>query len=153
MRVYAEQLISAWESVKRGSQAAGVDGMTVELFSGIAQEQIRLMQRQLQRECYSASPAKGFYLAKPTGGHRLIGISTVRDRILQRYLLQAIYPKLESVYTQVCHAYRLGYSIHTAVAQVMEAYQYQPAWIVKTDIQQFFDRLVWSLLLSQGFVA
>lgn len=149
MRIYAEHLISAWESVKRGSQAAGVDGITVELFSGIAQEQIRLMQRQLQRECYSTSPAKGFYLAKPNGGQRLIGISTVRDRILHRHLLQAIYPKLESAYTQVCHAYRLGYSIHTAVAQVMEAYRYQPTWVVKADIEQFFDRLVWSLLISQ----
>lgn len=149
MRVYSEHLISAWESVKRGSPAAGVDGITVELFSGIAQEQIRSMQKQLHRECYITSPARGFYLAKPNGGQRLIGISTVRDRILQRYLLQSIYPKLESVYSEVCHAYRLGYSIHTAIAQMMAAYQHQPAWIVKADIEKFFDRLVWSLLLSQ----
>ena len=79
----------------------------------------------------------------------MIGISTVRDRILHRYLLQGIYPRLESDYSQACHAYRLGYSIYTAVAQVMEFYQHQPTWVVKVDIQQFFDRLVWSLLLTQ----
>ncbi|MEO0827713.1 MAG: CRISPR-associated endonuclease Cas1 [Cyanobacteria bacterium J06642_9] len=149
MKLYTEQLATAWHLVQRGSRAAGVDGMTVDLFTGIAREQIRQLYQQMRRERYVASPAKGFYLAKQSGGRRLIGISTVRDRIVQRYLLQSIYPKLESAFSEATFAYRPGLSIYAAVDRVMERYRHQPAWVVKADIQQFFDRLSWPLLLHQ----
>lgn len=147
MKLHAEQLATAWELVRRGSQAAGIDGITIELFAGIAREQIRILAKQLQWERYQASPAKGFYLSKKSGGQRLIGIPTVSDRIVQRYLLQAIYPKLDQTLSDVAYAYRPGYSTHLAVAHVLEFYRQQPVWVLKTDIQQFFDRLSWSLLL------
>lgn len=149
MRFHNEQLIAAWTLVQRGSRAAGVDGVTLDLFAGIAPEQIHGLQRQLQRECYVPSPAKGFYLAKPGGGQRLIGIPTVRDRIVQRFLLQTIYPQLEQRFSESAFAYRPGLSIYAAVERVMQAYQHQPAWVVKADIQQFFDNLVWAVLLNQ----
>jgi CRISPR-associated endonuclease Cas1/group II intron reverse transcriptase/maturase len=139
----------AWELVRRGSPAAGVDGVTVDLFAGVAQWQIQLLMQQLRRSRYDASPARGFYLQKKSGGHRLIGIPTVRDRIVQRFLLQAIYPKLEQVFGPSAFAYRPGLSIYTAVDRVMERYRHQPAWVVKADIEAFFDRLVWPLLLNQ----
>ncbi|MEO0490170.1 MAG: CRISPR-associated endonuclease Cas1, partial [Cyanobacteria bacterium J06659_2] len=149
MKLYTEQLATAWHLVQRGSRAAGVDGMTVDLFTGIAREQIRQLYQQMRRERYVASPAKSFYLAKQSGGRRLIGISTVRDRIVQRYLLQSIYPKLEGAFSEATFAYRPGLSIYAAVDRVMERYRHQPAWVVKADIQQFFDRLSWPLLLHQ----
>jgi CRISP-associated protein Cas1 len=149
MKIYNEHLTAAWLLVQRGSRAAGIDGITTDLFAGVAQEQLRLLQQQLQRECYKASPAKGFYLPKSSGGDRLIGIPTVRDRIVQRFLLQRLYPKLERVFSDSAFAYRPGLSIYGAVDRVMEAYRHQPAWVVKADIQQFFDNLVWAVLLNQ----
>lgn len=149
MQVYSEQLIAAWHLVQRGSRAAGVDGMTIDLFAGVATEQIQQLQRQLQHEFYFASPAKGFWLAKPSGGQRLIGLSTVRDRLVQRYLLQQIYPALERTFSEAAFAYRPGLSIDTAVERVMARYQQQPNWVIKADIQQFFDNLTWALLLNQ----
>lgn len=146
---YKNHLSAAWHLVARKSKAAGVDGITVDLFAGIAPEQLRQMQRQLWRECYEASPAKGFLIPKKSGGHRLIGISTVRDRILQRFLLQQVYPDLEATFSEGCYAYRPGYSIFQAIERVMVRYRHQPAWVVKADIQKFFDNLSWSLLLSQ----
>ncbi len=147
IRFSEQHLLTSWEMVRQGSKAAGIDGMTVELFTGIAREQIRILQYQLQWEQYRASPAKGFYLSKKSGGQRLIGIPTVQDRIVQRSLLQAIYPKLDQILSPVAYAYRPGYSTHLAVDHVMEYYQQQPAWVLKTDIQQFFDQLSWALLL------
>jgi len=127
MKVYSEQLATAWHLVERGSRSAGVDGITVDLFKGIAREQIRQLYQQMRQERYEASPAKGFYLPKKSGGHRLIGISTVRDRIVQRYLLQSIYPKLEGTFSEAAFAYRPGLSIYAAVDRVMERYRHQPA--------------------------
>jgi len=149
MNILSEQLNIAWSLVKRGSCAAGVDGITTELFAGIAAEQIRLLSRQLHREVYMASPAKGFLLPKSSGGKRLIGIPTVQDRIVQRFLLQSIYPALESQFSESAFAYRPGLSIYSAVERVMAQYRHQPTWVVKADIQQFFDNLSWPLLLHQ----
>lgn len=149
MKVQIQQLATAWHRVQRGSPAAGIDGISVELFTGIAQEQLRLMRRQIGRESYFASPARGILIPKKSGGRRLIGIPTVQDRILQRFLLQTIYPYLEEAFSESCFAYRPGLSIYQAVERVMEFYQHQPTWVVKADIQQFFDNLSWPILLGQ----
>ncbi|MGD1943144.1 MAG: CRISPR-associated endonuclease Cas1 [Leptolyngbyaceae cyanobacterium] len=149
MQIYAESLQVAWGLVQRGSQAAGIDGITVDLFAGDATAQIRQLFNQLKREQYMAQPAKGFFLPKKSGGNRLIGIPTVRDRIMQRFLLQGIYPRLEDVFSDSAFAYRPGLSIYDAVERVMERYRHSPTWVVKADIQQFFDNLSWALLLNQ----
>ena len=144
-----EHLYSSWEMVRRRSQAAGIDGVTPELFVGDVSQQLKRLQRQLRGDRYGVSPAKGFYLPKKDGGSRLIGISTVRDRIVQRFLLQGLYPALEDALSPSVHSYRLGYSIYTAVSQVAEQYGQKPLWVVKADVQQFFDQLRWPLLLTQ----
>ena len=153
MQVYPEHLHAAWGLVQRGSPAAGVDGITTELFTGVAAEQIVQMHRQLRREVYGANPTKGFFVPKKKGeelvGKRLIGLSTVRERILQRYLLQSIYPRLEATFSDASFAYRPGLSIYNAVDRVMERYAPQPTWVIKADIQQFFDNLSWGVLLAQ----
>ena len=149
MNVQTEQLAAAWFLVQRGSKAAGVDGITPDLFAGVAQEQLGHLQRQLKRECYLASPARGFWLPKKSGGRRLIGIPTVQDRIVQRFLLQTLYPYLEATFSDSCFAYRPGLSIYSAVKRVMAFYRHQPTWVVKADIQQFFDQLSWPILLEQ----
>jgi CRISP-associated protein Cas1 len=149
MQLYAEHLHAAWGLVQRGSPAAGVDGITLDLFAGVAQEQIEQMHGQLRHEVYEASPAKGFFIPKKDGAQRLIGLSTVRDRILQRYLLQSIYPRLEAAFTDSAFAYRPGLSIYGAVDRVMARYGKQPSWVIKADIQQFFDNLSWGVLLGQ----
>jgi len=142
-----EQLTTAWAKVQQGSKAAGVDGITIELFAADALIQLRRIQQQLQKESYLAQPAKGFFLPKKSGGQRLIGIPTVRDRIVQRHLLQTVYPALDGALSPVAYAYRPGYSTHQAVAQVMEIYRHPPVWVLKTDVEKFFDRLNWAILL------
>ncbi|WP_419183587.1 hypothetical protein [Scytonema hofmannii] len=79
-----EHLNYAWLQVRAGSKAAGVDGISVDLFESIATEELRNLAFQIQHETYTTSPAKGFYVPKKNGGKRLVGISTVRDRIVQR---------------------------------------------------------------------
>jgi len=142
-----QYFLAAWEMVRRGSRSAGVDGVTLEMFSGVLEEQVRSLQSQLLHETYQAKPAKGFWIPKKSGGKRLIGISTVRDRLVQRYLLQAVYPRLDQALSDATYAYRPGYSTHMAIERVMEFYGGQPVWVLKTDIQKFFDQICWAVLL------
>ncbi|HIK13500.1 MAG TPA: CRISPR-associated endonuclease Cas1 [Oscillatoriaceae cyanobacterium M33_DOE_052] len=45
--------------------------------------------------------------------------------------------------------YRPGRGIQIAVRHLYSYYQFQPCWILKADIAQFFDNLNWALLLTQ----
>ncbi|MGK7877239.1 MAG: CRISPR-associated endonuclease Cas1 [Xenococcaceae cyanobacterium] len=143
------RLIAAWEQVRTRTKVAGIDGITTDLFAGVVLEELRRLQWQLQGEKYAPNPAKGFYLKKKSGGYRLIGISTVRDRIIQRFILQSVYPALEEVFRDCSYAYRPGLGVQTAIAHLSELYAARPTWVIKADISQFFDSLCWTLLLTQ----
>lgn len=149
MEIPLEQLRVAWQQVRLGSRAAGIDGMTVDLFATVARHQLGALQHQLQRDTYAASPAKGFYLPKKKGGKRLVGIPTVRDRIVQRFGLDELYPHLEDCFLDCSYAYRPGRGIQMAVRHLYSYYQFQPAWVIKTDIEAFFDNICWGLLLNE----
>ncbi|WP_017741215.1 CRISPR-associated endonuclease Cas1 [Scytonema hofmannii] len=143
-----EQMTSAWLLVRAGTKSAGVDGIDVDLFASAVNDQLRILLRQLQQESYCASPAKGFYLAKSSGGKRLVGIPTVRDRIVQRLLLEELYFPLEDTFLDCSYAYRPGRNIQQAVQHLYSYYHLRPKWIIKADIAEFFDSLSWALLLT-----
>ncbi|WP_419183586.1 CRISPR-associated endonuclease Cas1 [Scytonema hofmannii] len=75
-------------------------------------------------------------------------ISTVRDRIVQRSLLDDLYFPLEDTFLDCSYAYRPGHNIQQAVQHLYGYYKYQPKWVIKTDIADFFDSLSWALLLT-----
>ena len=139
----------AWEQVRKRSQVAGIDGISPELLRGVINEELHRLQYLLTKEQYQASPAKGFFQPKKSGGRRLLGISTVRDRIVQRFILNAIYPTLESKFSDRCYAYRPGLGVRQAISDLSAIYTNQPVWVIKADISQFFDNLNWALLLTQ----
>ncbi|MCL1474274.1 CRISPR-associated endonuclease Cas1 [Argonema antarcticum] len=148
MELTPELLQIAWEQVRKGSKSAGIDGITTDLFAPIARQQLQILHHRLQNETYTVSPAKGFYLSKSSGGKRLVGIQTVRDRIVSRLLLNELYFPLEERFLDCSYAYRPGRGIQMAVKHLYSYYQFQPTWIVKADIEKFFDNLCWALLLT-----
>lgn len=143
-----EELRFAWLQVRTGTKNAGVDGITLDFFASMVNDQLQILQRQLQQQLYHAYPAKGFYIPKKSGGKRLIGIPTVRDRIVQRLLLEEMYFPLEDTFLDCSYAYRPGRNIQQAVQHLFSYYQQRPTWIIKADIQQFFDNLCWALLFT-----
>lgn len=143
-----ENLLAAWFQVRAGSRNAGVDGITLDLFATGVNSELEVILRQLLQESYRPSPAKGFYVAKKNGGKRLIGIPTVRDRIVQRLLLEELYFPLEDTFLDCSYAYRPGRNIQQAVQHLYSYYKIQPKWIIKADITEFFDNLCWALLLN-----
>jgi CRISP-associated protein Cas1 len=143
-----ENLLAAWFQVRVGSRNAGVDGISLDLFAASANSELEIILHQLLQELYRASPAKGFYVAKKNGGKRLIGIPTVRDRIVQRFLLEELYFPLEDIFFDCSYAYRPGRNIQQAVQHLYGYYKLQPKWIIKADIAEFFDNICWALLLT-----
>jgi CRISP-associated protein Cas1 len=148
MFITIEELKFAWLQVRQGTKNAGVDGITLDFFASMVNHQLQILQHQLQEQLYHTYPAKGFYIPKKSGGKRLIGIPTVRDRIVQRLLLEELYYPLEQTFLDCSYAYRPGHNIQQAVKHLFFYSQLRPTWIIKADIQQFFDNLCWALLFT-----
>ena len=146
--VALEDLHWAWQQIRQGSRSAGVDGVTVDAFAKATESRLANLYQQLVEERYAARPALGLYLPKRQGGKRLIGIPTVRDRIVQRLLLEEMYLPLEQQFLDCSYAYRPGRNIQMAVRHLDSYYQFQPTWVIKADIRDFFDSICWALLMA-----
>lgn len=79
-----ENLIEAFKRVKRNHGAPGIDGETVEKFAENLEENIKFLHEALKTKTYEPSPVRRIKLEKPDGGIRKLGISTVRDRVVQQ---------------------------------------------------------------------
>jgi CRISP-associated protein Cas1 len=143
------EIWQAWLKVERGSRCAGVDGITPELFRGIAEQELVYLYDQLTGERYGPQPMLGFHIPKPNGNHRLVGIATVRDRVVQRLLLDHLYPLVEPSLSNSSYAYRPGYSVGMAVNQFLSCWFSPKQWVLQVDVKQFFENLRWPLLFSR----
>lgn len=68
MHVNPERLRAAWERARRGSKAAGIDGITPDLFAGVAEEQLNQLARLLAQERYCPQPTLGSPSASAAAG-------------------------------------------------------------------------------------
>ncbi len=146
-----ENLTEAWHHVRRGSEAAGVDGITLahfqrRLFSGMKELQQELSERRLVPQSI-----KRFSIPKSGGNQRPVGILTVRDRIVQRAVLQVIEPLFEADFEDCSFGYRRERSAQMAVERLQQLTKRGLVWVVHVDIQSFFDRINVSRLEALAF--
>lgn len=141
-QVYADDtLTEAWRKVRVGTDMAGVDGVTVPQFQARLFANLKSLQNDLHRRRYTAQPVKRLSIPKPDGTKRPLGILTVRDRIVQRAVLQVIEPLFEAEFEECSHGFRKGRSIHTALAQLTRLINLGYGWIVDFDIASCFEMI------------
>ncbi len=145
-----EQLMAAWQLVRQGSRCAGIDGVTPALFAGIAQVEVDRLSLELAQGSYMPLPALGIWVRfRQSARARLVGVSAIRDRIVQRYLLQQVVPIFERSASEHSYAYRIGRSAVMAVQHFWSYLLGTESWIVQTDIKHFFDCICWAILEVQ----
>ena len=97
---------------------------------------------ELKQKTYQPQPVKRFEIEKPDGGIRLIGIPTVRDRVVQ----QALKNILEAIFDPEIHpssyGYRPGCGAHDAIAKATAFMRtYGLKWVIDMDLSKCFDTL------------
>lgn len=136
-----ENLTEAWHKVRSNSDAAGVDGITVTQFQRHLFSHLKALQRDLQRRRYRPQPVKRTYIPKPDGSKRPLGILTVRDRIVQRAVLNVIEPLFDPDFEEASYAFRPGRSAEMALEQVTRLVKQGYGWVVDLDIKDFFESI------------
>jgi RNA-directed DNA polymerase len=132
----------------RSRDGSGADGESQNAFKENQRANIRNVGVVVRTGSYAFSPLTPHFIEKSTGGHRVICVPTVRDRLVQRAALDfltAQYMQLgarksKALLNPVSYGFVRGRSVHEAVNRAVQLRNGAP-WVYKTDISKFFDRV------------
>jgi group II intron reverse transcriptase/maturase len=145
-----QQLYEAFRHVKRNHGAAGIDGQSLKAFATNLEAELTCLLLELKEKRYRAQPVKRVVIAKDDGGQRLLGIPTVRDRIVQQALRRIIEPIFDPDFHPSSYGYRPGRSGHHAIGKAeMFIRRYQREWVVDMDLSKCFDTLNHDLIIRR----
>ena len=145
------QLTRNWRRLFRSTRAssrntAGSDGQSLNNFSREPTGEIRALARDLESRSFVFSPLKPHLIPKPNGKDRLICVPTVRDRVVQRTLLEFLSKKYhDKLANKISYGFVKGRTVQDAARQACKLRTTWP-WVLKTDICSFFDQIDRELL-------
>ena len=142
-------MMRAYERVHRNKGAAGVDGMTVEELKPYLKAHWPELREQLRAGRYQPLPVRKVEIPKPGGGRRMLGIPSVRDRLIQQALHQTLSPLFEETFSTHSYGFRPGRSAALAVQQARNYIEDGRRWVVDADLEKFFDRVNHDILMSR----
>ena len=134
-------LREAWKALnKSNKQSRGIDDVSIEQFSANLEQELIHISEQLQQKSYEFQKFRGVTIPKPgSPDRRPIQIPAVRDRLVMKALSLLIDGKLSKYDLSCSYAYRVGRSIHTAIAKVHE-FAAAGQLCSRSRYQEFFRR-------------
>lgn len=139
-------LKKTWEFLrartKRTSRnTAGIDGVSINDFAIDPKPELRRLSQSLDANEFKFSDLRPHLIQKTNGKDRLICVPTVRDRIVQRALLNFLTKKyLKRISNPISYGFIKFRTVQDAAKLACEYRQKLP-WAFKTDITSFFDQI------------
>lgn len=143
-KVYGElNLFLSARKVTGKQKAAGVDGQTCEEFEEHLIVETRKLGEQLKGQTYRPAAVRRVHIPKPGRPNetRPLGIPTVRDRIVQRAILNVIEPILDHQFHERSFGFRHGRGAHDALRIVERKIQEGYVYVVDADLKGYFDSI------------
>jgi RNA-directed DNA polymerase len=130
-------------SINKGKNTPGIDKLLVKTNEGrwaLYQELTAMSRDDMLAE---AKPVSRIYVPKPNGKLRPIGIPTIKDRVIQNVVKNALEPEWEASFESSSYGFRPGRSAQDALARVWLAVarQKKKLWILDADIRGCFDNI------------
>jgi RNA-directed DNA polymerase len=146
-----ETLHEAYRLARKNDGAPGVDGVT---FAAIEAGGVDVFLRQLRDELvmrrYVPLPNRRKEIPKDGGKKvRVLGIPSIRDRVVQGALLLILEPIFEADFQPGSFGYRPGRTAHEAVEQVRRAISEGKTRVIDLDLKAYFDNVKHHILLKK----
>src|SRR3954470_21520574 len=130
-----------WEAYRRvaaNKGAAGVDGVSIEVFEKDLKNNLYKVWNRMSSGTYFPPPVKSVDIPKPGGGTRTLGVPTVADRIAQTVVAMTLEARTEAIFHEDSYGYRPRRSALDAVGMCRSRCQ-KKNWVLDLDIEKFFD--------------
>lgn len=138
----ADILSHAYRLCRANGGAAGVDGQGFEDIEAAGLEAwLAALAADLREERYRPEAVRRVRIPKPDGGERLLGIPTVRDRVVQQAAKLVLEPIFEADFEPNAYGYRPKRGALDAVQEVHRAIRHGEAHVVDADLSKYFDTI------------
>ena len=145
-----ETLQWAYRNAKENDGAPGVDGVT---FDDIEKAGVEAFLEQIQNELVSETyqPMRNRIKEIPKGNDkvRVLGIPTIRDRVVEGALKLIIEPIFEADFQEGSYGYRPKRSAHASIDRVAEAVVKNKTRVIDIDLKAYFDNVRHDILLKK----
>lgn len=143
-------LQAAYQLVKRNNGAPGIDAMTFDDIEKSGVESFLLgIQQELIQGTYRPSGNRIKEIPKANGKIRKLGISTIKDRVVQGAVKLIIEPAFEPDFQDGSYGYRPKRTAHQAVERVAEAVVKEKTRVIDLDLRSYFDTVKHHILLEK----
>ena len=143
-----DALRRAWQQVKANGGGPGVDGVDIQAFEAHLADQLAALQVELSQGSFQPQAVRRVLIPKRNEGLRPLAIWTLRDRLAQRAVLNAVEPLFEPRFLACSHGFRPGRSTQSAVDMVIAARDDGLRWVLDADIKECFDNIDPTLLMQ-----
>jgi RNA-directed DNA polymerase len=146
----SKQLVwEAYKRVKANQGAAGVDSESVEQFERKLKDNLYKVWNRMSSGTYFPPPVRTVAIPKKDGGERMLGIPTVKDRLVQQAMLQVMQRSFDASFSEHSYGFRPGRSAKQAVARAQQLVASGRSYVVDLDLEKFFDRVNHDRLMAQ----
>jgi RNA-directed DNA polymerase len=146
-----ETLREAYSVAKANNGAPGIDGVTFEEIEASGVEPfLEHIRDELVTRTYQPMRVRRKEIPKDGGTKvRVLGIPTIRDRVVQGALKLILEPIFEADFQPGSYGYRPKRSAHAAVERVAEAIASWKTRVIDVDLQAYFDNIRHHVLLAK----
>ena len=145
-----EVLEEAYRLAKANGGAPGIDGKSFEDIEAEGVDGfLEGIRQELLSRTYRPMSNRRVEIPKEDGKIRVLGIATVRDRVVQGALKLILEPIFEADFRGCSYAYRPKRHAHQAIDRVTRAILHGLMRVVDVDLSGYFDNIRHHLLLEQ----
>lgn len=141
------QVVAAYQKVRRGGKATGIDNESWEAFDENVEDNLYVVWNRLASGAYHPQAVREVEIPKKDGTMRKLGIPTLRDRIAQQVVKAYMEERIDKLFHENSYGYRPLKSAHDAIEQVRQNCLKQD-WVIDMDICKFFDEIDHELLMK-----
>lgn len=145
-----ETLQEAYKLVKSNGGAPGIDRVTFNQIEQAGRESfLQDIQTSLKDGTYRPMKNRIKEIPKANGKTRTLGISSIRDRVVQAALKLILEPIFEADFQDGSFGYRPKRTAHEAVKRVAQAIVEQKTRVIDLDLKAYFDTVNHAILLKK----